>query len=138
MKVGKIFAITLRAVVYENELMQLIQYKPITETVLDRPLVIVPPYINNDYIPKNSFVKYAVDQGNTVFVISWVNPEKELSDVGWDNYLTDGVFKALEIVKAITCAEKVNTSSWCIGGTLLATALAVLPEKSGNSVASAT
>ncbi len=141
-EVGKNLAITPGAVVYENELMQLIQYKPTTDTVLDRPLVIVPPYINKYYIldlrPENSFVKYVVDQGNTVFVISWVNPDKEQSDIGWDDYLTEGLFKALEVAKAITGAEKVNTTSWCIGGTLLATGLAVLHEKPDNSVASAT
>jgi len=141
-EVGKNLAITPGAVVYENALMQLIQYTPTTETVLERPLLIVPPYINKYYIldlqPKNSFIKYAVDQGNTVFVISWVNPDKELTDIGWEDYLNLGVFKALEVIQAITCAEKINTASWCIGGTLLATALAVLHDKPDNPVASAT
>jgi polyhydroxyalkanoate synthase len=140
-EVGKNLAVTPGAVVYENQLMQLIQYQPTTETVLDRPLVIVPPYINKYYIldlsPKNSFVKYAVDQGNTVFMISWINPETEMSDIGWDDYLNLGIFKAFEIAKAITGADKINTSSWCIGGTLLATALAVRHEKD-ETIASAT
>jgi len=141
-EVGKNLAITPGAVIFENELMQLIQYQPTTETVLDRPLIIVPPYINKYYIldlrPENSFVKYVVDQGNTVFVISWINPDKNLSNIGWEHYLTEGVFKAIEIAKAITSAEKVNTASWCIGGTLLASALAVLHEKQDDSIASAT
>lgn len=140
-EVGKNLAITPGAVVYENHLMQLIQYKPTTETVLDQPLVIVPPYINKYYIldlrPENSFVKYAVDQGNTVFVISWINPEPELSDIGWDDYLNLGVFKGFEVAKAITGADQINATSWCIGGTLLASALAVLSEQD-ETVASAT
>lgn len=141
-ELGKNLAITPGAVIFENELMQLIQYKPTTETVSDRPVIIVPPCINKFYIldlqPQNSFVKYVVDQGNSVFLISWVNPEKELSDISWDDYISAGVIKATEIVKAVTDAEKVNTVSWCVGGTLLATALAVLEGKKDRSVASAT
>lgn len=141
-EVGKNLAISPGAVIYENDLMQLIQYKPSTETVLDRPLIIVPPCINKYYIldlrPENSFVKYAVEQGNTVFLISWVNPQKEQGDYGWDDYINLGVFKAIEVVKAITDTEQVNTTSWCIGGTILATALAVMHEQKDNSVASAT
>jgi polyhydroxyalkanoate synthase subunit PhaC len=141
-EVGKNLAITPGGVVYENALMQLIQYTPTTETVSDRPLLIVPPYINKYYIldlqPKNSFIKYAVDQGNTVFVISWVNPDQELTEIQWDDYLKSGVFKALEVIQAITCSDQINTCSWCIGGTLLATALAVLHDKPDNPIASAT
>jgi polyhydroxyalkanoate synthase len=141
-EVGKNLAITPGAVVYENRLIQLIQYTPTTETVSERPLLIVPPYINKYYIldlqPKNSFIKYAVEQGNTVFIISWINPDQELADIGWDDYLTEGVFKALEVIQAVTGANQINTSSWCIGGTLLATALAILAEKPDNPVASAT
>ena len=140
-EVGKNLAITPGAVVYENDLMQLIQYTPTTETVSDQPLLIVPPYINKFYIldlrPENSFIKYAVDQGNTVFVISWINPES--SEVEWDDYIKSGVIKSIEVVKEITCAEKINTTAWCIGGTLLASALAVMHgQKQENSVASAT
>ncbi|MDY6992378.1 MAG: class I poly(R)-hydroxyalkanoic acid synthase [Pseudomonadota bacterium] len=141
-ELGKNLAITPGGVVYENELMQLIQYHPTTEKVLDRPLLIVPPCINKYYIldlqPQNSFIKYAVDQGNTVFVISWVNPEKELKDYAWDDYLNLGIFKALEIIKAISSAKKINTASWCIGGTLLASALSVMQKKKNNIVASGT
>jgi polyhydroxyalkanoate synthase len=139
-EVGKNLAVTEGAVVYENDLMQLIQYKPTTETVSDRPLLIVPPYINKFYIldlrPENSFIKYAVDQGNTVFVISWFNPEP--SEVEWDDYIKSGVFKAVEAVKEITCAEQINATSWCIGGTLLASSLAVMQGQQDDSVASAT
>jgi len=139
-EVGKNLAITPGAVVYENDLMQLIQYTPTTETVSDQPLLIVPPYINKFYIldlrPENSFVKYVVDQGNTVFIISWINPEA--SEVEWDDYIKSGVFKAIEIVKEITCAEKINAASWCIGGTLLAASLAVMHGQNDDSIASAT
>jgi polyhydroxyalkanoate synthase len=141
-QVGKNLAITPGAVIYENELMQLIQYQATTATVSDRPVIIVPPCINKYYIldlkPENSFVKYAVDQGNTVFLISWRNPEKDLSEIGWDDYIQSGVVKAIEIVKAISNTKKVNTVSWCVGGTILATALAVLAKQKDNSVASAT
>jgi len=139
---GKNLAVTKGAVIYENEIMQLLQYQPTTPQVLARPLVIVPPCINKYYIldlgPENSFVKYAVDQGNTVFMISWINPEKENSQLSWDDYLTKGVFKAFEVAKTITGADQVNAASWCIGGTILATALAVMHEQKENSVASAT
>ncbi|MDM8560068.1 class I poly(R)-hydroxyalkanoic acid synthase [Candidatus Parabeggiatoa sp. HSG14] len=141
-ELGKNLAVTPGTVVYENELMQLIQYKPSTESVSDRPLLIVPPCINKFYIldlrPENSFVKYTVDQGNTVFLISWRNPDKEQGNVDWNDYLDLGVLKAIDIAKEITEAEKINAASWCIGGTLLATALAVLHHKQDNSVASAT
>ncbi len=141
-QVGKNLAITPGAVIYENELMQLIQYQATTETVSDRPVIIVPPCINKYYIldlkPENSFVKYAIEQGNTVFLISWRNPEKDLSEVSWDDYIQAGVMKAIEIVKTISNAKKVNTVSWCVGGTILATALAVLAKQKDNSVASAT
>jgi polyhydroxyalkanoate synthase len=142
-ELGKNLAVTEGAVVYQNRLMQIIQYKPTTETVSSYPLLIVPPSINKYYIldlqPKNSFVKYAVDQGNTVFLISWANPDESLRDVDWDNYLSEGILEAVEIVKNITNAEKLNTVSWCVGGTLLASALAVLHgQNKADSIASAT
>ncbi len=142
-ELGKNLAVTPGAVVFENDLIQLIQYSPSTETVSDIPLLIVPPSINKYYIldlqPHNSFVKYVVDQGNTVFLISWVNPNISHKDYGWDDYLELGVFKALEVAKDITQAEKVNTVSWCVGGTILSSALAVLQAKNeADIVASAT
>ncbi|OUD15514.1 PHA/PHB synthase family protein [Thioflexithrix psekupsensis] len=142
-QLGKNLATTPGAVVYQNDLMQVIQYKPTTETVLDRPMLIVPPCINKFYIldlqPQNSFVKYCLDQGNTVFIISWFNPESKQSDYAWDDYISTGVIKALDVVKDITGAKKINTVSWCVGGTLLATALAVLhAQRKQSLVASAT
>jgi len=141
-ELGQNLATTPGAVVFENEIMQLIQYKPTTENVLDRPLVIVPPCINKFYIldlgPENSFVKYAVSQGNTVFMISWVNPGQEHCDYSWDDYLELGVFTAFKVIKEITGAKQINTGSWCIGGTILASALAVMQQKNDDSVATAT
>lgn len=139
---GKNIATTPGSVVFENDIMQVIQYKPTTEKVLDRPLLIVPPCINKFYIldlqPENSFIKYAVDQGNTVFIISWANPSEKQSDIAWDDYIEKGVLKAIEAIKAITNSKKVNAVSWCVGGTILATSLAVMAERKNTSVASAT
>ena len=141
-QLGANLATTQGAVIYENDLIQLIQYQPTTEKVAERPLLVIPPFINKFYIldlqPKNSFVKYATDQGNTVFIISWVNPEKDLKDLTWDDYLESGVFTALEIAKKVTGAAQVNTVAWCVGGTLLASALAVMQNREDESVASAT
>ncbi len=141
-KLGTNLATTPGAVIFENDIMQLIQYKPTTEKVAAQPLLIIPPFINKFYIldlqPDNSFVKYATDQGNTVFIISWVNPGKDLKDLIWDDYLESGLFTALEIVKNISGADKVNTVAWCVGGTLLATGLAVMQAHNNESVSSAT
>jgi polyhydroxyalkanoate synthase len=103
----------------------------------------VPPCINKFYIldlqPHNSFVKYAVDQGNTVFMISWINPNRDHSHYSWDDYIEKGVLKAFDVVKELTGAKKINTASWCVGGTILATALAVLHErKNAGLIGSAT
>ncbi|WP_242521764.1 alpha/beta hydrolase [Motiliproteus sp. SC1-56] len=139
---GENLAVTEGAVVFENEIMQLIQYKPLTEKVAERPTLIVPPCINKFYIldlqPGNSFVRYAVEQGQTVFLISWVNAEKEQSHLSWDNYVGDGVLKAVEVAKQISGASKVNAVSWCVGGTILASALGVMTARKDTSVASAT
>lgn len=139
---GENLATTEGAVVYENELFQLIQYKPLTEKVHQRPMLIVPPCINKFYIldlqPKNSFVRYAVEQGQTVFLVSWVNATPEQSQLSWDDYVGDGVLEAIDRVAAISGADKINTVSWCVGGTLLASALAVLAARKDNRVAAAT
>jgi polyhydroxyalkanoate synthase len=131
--VGKNIAVTPGAVVYENELIQLIQYKPSTATVRGRPLVIVPPCINKFYVldltPENSFVRYAVEQGNTVFLVSWRNVTAEQGRLTWDDYIGDGVLRALEVSREIAKSEKVNALGFCVGGTLLATALAVLAAR---------
>ncbi|ALG66669.1 PHA/PHB synthase family protein [Beggiatoa leptomitoformis] len=137
-KLGKNIAVTQGAVVYESDIMQVVQYKPTTETVLDKPIVIVPPCINKFYIldlqPDNSFIKYAVDQGNNVFVISWMNPDEKLSQLAWDDYVDKGVLKAFDVAKEVTGAKKINAVSWCVGGTILATALAVLHARKKQAI----
>ena len=139
---GENIATTEGAVVFENEMLQLIQYKPTTEQVFARPTLIVPPCINKFYImdlqEHNSYVKYCVDQGQTVFLISWVNPTAEQRDISWDNYVEDGVLKAMDAVKKITGSSKLNATSWCIGGTILASTLAVMANRKDDSLASAT
>ena len=141
-EVGRNLAVTPGDVVYENELMQLIQYKPTTAEVARRPLVMVPPCINKYYIldlqPENSFVAHAVAEGNTVFMVSWRNVEAEQGEYGWDDYLEQGVFQALRVAAEITKSEQVNALGFCVGGTLLGAGLAVLTEKNPSLVASAT
>lgn len=139
---GKNIAVSKGSVIFENELIQLIQYAPLTSEVWSRPLVIVPPCINKFYIldlqPENSFVRYAVEQGYTVFMISWRNVSSELGYLTWDDYLEHGVIKAIEVALAITKADKANAIGWCVGGTILSTALAVLGARGDKSVASLT
>lgn len=139
---GKNIATTEGAVVFENPMFQLIQYKPTTEQVFEKPTLIVPPCINKYYIldlqEHNSYVKYCVDQGQTVFLVSWVNPSADQSDISWDDYVGDGVLKAIEVVKEISGSPKLNTVAWCIGGTLMASALAVMAYNKDTSVTSAT
>lgn len=141
-EVGKNVATTEGAVVFENELFQLLQYKPLTKTVYERPLLIVPPCINKYYIldlqPENSFVRHAVEQGNTVFLMSWCNPDPSMSHVTWDDYIEQGVQQAIEVVQDISSQDQINTLGFCVGGTLLATALAVLAARGEHPVASVT
>jgi poly[(R)-3-hydroxyalkanoate] polymerase subunit PhaC len=141
-EVGRNLATTPGQVVYENALMQLIQYTPTTTQVAKRPLVMVPPCINKYYIldlqPENSFVRYAVASGHSVFMLSWRNVGPELGELDWDDYLQDGVFKAMRVARAITRADRVNALGFCVGGTLLGAALAVLADKGEDLVASAT
>jgi polyhydroxyalkanoate synthase subunit PhaC len=129
-------------VVFQNDLMQLIQYTPSTEKVAKTPLLIVPPWINKFYIldlqPKNSFIKWAVDQGQTVFVVSWVNPDEKLSDKRFDDYMLDGPLAAIDAIIDMTGEEKLNIIGYCIGGTLTACALAYMAEKGDDRVKSAT
>jgi polyhydroxyalkanoate synthase len=142
LEVGRNLGITPGAVVFENELIQLIQYAPSTAEVAQRPLVIVPPCINKYYIldlqPENSFVAHAVASGNTVFMISWRNVGPEQGHFGWDDYLEKGIFTAFRIAKEIAQNEQVNALGFCVGGTLLGAALAVLAAKNDDSVASVT
>jgi polyhydroxyalkanoate synthase len=141
-EVGRNLAMTPGAVIYENELMQLIQYAPTTGRVHERPLLIIPPCINKFYIldlqPENSFVRYAVAQGHTVFLVSWRNITAELGHLTWDDYLEQGVLQAIDIAQSVIGADQVNTLGFCVGGTLLASALAVLRAKGKDPVASLT
>ena len=141
-KIGENIALTPGKVVYQNELMQLIQYAPATEEVHKRPLLIIPPWINKFYIldlrPKNSFIRWAVEQGHTVFVISWVNPSEELKSKTFEDYMTEGPLAALDAVEQATGEKDANVIGYCLGGTLLACTLAYMAAKKDQRVKSAT
>ncbi|MDB5598261.1 MAG: poly-beta-hydroxybutyrate polymerase [Xanthobacteraceae bacterium] len=141
-EVGRNLALSPGKVVFQNDLMQLIQYAPSTAKVLKRPLLIVPPWINKFYIldltPDRSYIKWCVDQGLTVFVISWVNPDATLARKTFENYMNEGVLAALDAIKQATGETKVHTVGYCVGGTLLAVTLAYLAGKRSNQIASAT
>jgi polyhydroxyalkanoate synthase len=141
-EVGRNIAVTPGDVVYENELAQLIQYRPATPQVARRPLVIIPPCINKYYIldlqPENSFVAHALAQGNAVFMVSWRNIEAAQGHYTWDDYLEQGVFQALRVAREIARSDQVNALGFCIGGTLLGAGLAVLAAKGEAPAASAT
>ncbi|WP_284615129.1 PHA/PHB synthase family protein [Aquabacterium humicola] len=141
-EVGRNLATTPGSVVFENALMQLIQYAPATAQVHERPLLIVPPCINKFYIldlqPENSFVAHAVAQGHTVFLVSWRNVGPEQGQLGWDDYLEQGVLQALTVAARISRADRINTLGFCIGGTLLASALAVAAARGEQPAASLT
>jgi polyhydroxyalkanoate synthase len=141
-EVGRNLATTPGDVVYENELVQLIQYRPASAEVAKRPLVMIPPCINKYYIldlqPENSFVGHAVAQGHTVFMVSWRNVGPEQGHFGWDDYLELGVFSALRVAREIAKADKVNALGFCVGGTLLGAGLAVLKQRNEDLVASVT
>ncbi|HEX5476500.1 MAG TPA: class I poly(R)-hydroxyalkanoic acid synthase [Burkholderiales bacterium] len=141
-EVGRNIAVTPGEVVYENELIQLIQYAPATAQVARRPLVVVPPCINKFYIldlqPGSSLVEYAVAGGQSVFMISWRNAGTPIGHLGWDDYLEQGVFAALRVAREIAGADQVNALGFCVGGTLLGAALAVLAARGETPVASAT
>lgn len=142
---GKNIAITPGSVVFENELIQLIQYAPTTKNVYEIPLVIIPPWINKYYIldlrPENSLVKFMVDQGFTTYIISWKNPAPGQGNFTFDDYVDKGTLKAFEVAKSISKVKKINTLGYCLGGTLLGTTLAILASKTTeqeNPVKSAT
>ncbi|WP_338761304.1 class I poly(R)-hydroxyalkanoic acid synthase [Massilia sp. METH4] len=141
-EVGRNLATTEGEVVLETPLFQLIQYKPLTDTVKQRPLLMVPPCINKYYIldlqPANSLVRYAVEQGNTVFLVSWRNPDASLAKTSWDDYTEQGVIRAIRAVQDITEEEQLNLLGFCVGGTLLSTALAVLAARGEQPAASLT
>ena len=127
---------------FQNDLIQLIQYSPTTEKVHELPIVVMPPWINKYYIldlrPKNSLVKWLTDQGYTTFIVSWVNPDEKLATKNFDDYMTDGAIAAIEAAKRACGIKQINIAGYCIGGTLLAITLAYLKAKKDNSIASAT
>jgi polyhydroxyalkanoate synthase len=141
-EVGRNLAITPGAVIYQNDFMQLIQYRPAADTVFERPLVMVPPCINKYYIldlqPENSFVRYAVERGHTVFMVSWRNMPPGMGRATWDDYLEQGVIKALSVAAEICGTGQVNALGFCVGGTLLGSALAVFRARQEDHVASLT
>jgi polyhydroxyalkanoate synthase subunit PhaC len=141
-RLGENIAVTPGKVVFQNELLQLIQYEPLTEQVYARPLLIIPPWINKYYIldlrEKNSFIRWALEQGHTVFVISWVNPDERLADKTFEDYLVEGALAALDAVARATGEPDANVIGYCLGGTLLACALAYLAAKKEKRVHSAT
>jgi len=141
-ELGRNLAVTPGAVVLENDLMQLIQYAPATAEVAKRPLVMIPPCINKYYIldlqPENSFVRYAVEQGHTVFMVSWRNPGAAQGHYGWDDYLEMGVLAALRTAREVAKCDRVNALGFCVGGTLLGAALAVLAAQGEDLVESVT
>jgi len=129
-------------VVFENEFFQLIEYQPLTEKVHERPMLFVPPCINKYYIldlqPENSVIRYTVEQGHRTFVMSWRNPDALMVDKTWDDYIEHGPIAAIRTVQAITGAETINTLGFCVGGTILATALAVLAARGEQPATSMT
>ena len=141
-KVGVNVATTPGKVVFQNDLMQLIQYEPMTKEVLKRPLLIIPPWINKFYIldlrEKNSFIRWAVSQGHTVFVISWVNPDERFAGKGFADYMTEGPLAALDAIEQATGEKEVNVIGYCLGGTLLGATLAYMVAKKDRRAASAT
>jgi polyhydroxyalkanoate synthase len=141
-EVGRNVATTEGAVVYENELFQLIEYKPLTAKVYERPFLLVPPCINKFYIldlqPDNSFVRHLVAQGHRTFIVSWRNPDESMRQTTWDDYIEHGAIRAIDVVRDITQAKDINALGFCVGGTILGTALAVLADRGEKPVASAT
>ena len=141
-RVGENIAVTPGKVVYQNDLMQLIQYAPATEKVLKRPLLIIPPWINKFYIldlrPRNSFIRWAVAHGHTVFVVSWVNPDETLGEKGFDDYMHEGVLDALDAIAAATGERDCNVIGYCLGGTLLGSTLAWMAAHGDDRIKSAT
>jgi polyhydroxyalkanoate synthase len=141
-EVGKNVATTEGAVVFENELFQLIEYKPLTDTVFEKPFLLFPPSINKFYIldlqPENSLIRYAVAQGHRTFVVSWRNPDASLAKASWDDYIEKAVIKAIKVTQDITGAKTINTLGFCVGGTMMGSALAVLAARGEKPVASAT
>lgn len=141
-EVGRNLATTPGDVIFENEYFQLIQYKPLTDKVFARPLLIVPPCINKFYVldlqPENSFVRHAVEQGHTVMLVSWRNPGADMADRTWDDYIEHGAIEAIRVTQAVSRQKQINVLGFCVGGTILSTALAVLAVRGEHPAASLT
>ncbi|MBL8631460.1 MAG: class I poly(R)-hydroxyalkanoic acid synthase [Rhodospirillaceae bacterium] len=141
-RVGENIAVTPGKVVFQNDLIQLIQYMPTTPQVVETPVLIIPPWINKFYIldlrPKNSLVRWLTAQGYSTFVVSWVNPDEKLAAKSFDDYMTEGAIAAINAVKKACKVKQVSVAGYCIGGTLLAGTLAYLKAKGDDSVANAT
>ncbi|KQV60313.1 hypothetical protein ASC95_02265 [Pelomonas sp. Root1217] len=141
-EVGKNVATTAGSIVFENELFQLIEYAPLTKDVHTRPFLLVPPCINKFYIldlqPDNSLIRYAVTQGHRVFVVSWRNPDESVKALTWDDYIEQGAIEATRVVQEISGQDKINALGFCVGGTILATALGVLAARGEQPAASLT
>jgi polyhydroxyalkanoate synthase len=141
-KVGENVATTPGKIVFRNRVLELIQYTPTTEKVHEVPLLIFPPWINKFYIldlqPKNSMIKWLLDQGHTVFLVSWVNPDEDMADVGFEDYMREGIYAAVEAVTKAAGVDRMNTVGYCVGGTLLAATLAHMAKKNDTRIQSAT
>lgn len=141
-EIGSNIATAEGEVIYRNHMMEVIQYKPTTEKVRETPIVLFPPWINKFYIldlkPENSFIRWVVDQGYTLFVVSWINPDESYKDVGLDTYIEDGYLKAVEEIKSICSVDKVNAIGYCIAGTTLSLTLSLLKQRGDDSIKSAT
>ncbi|MDP3822343.1 MAG: class I poly(R)-hydroxyalkanoic acid synthase [Burkholderiales bacterium] len=141
-EVGRNVATSAGSIVFENELFQLIEYKPLTAKVHERPMLFVPPCINKYYIldlqPENSLIRYTVEQGHRVFVVSWRNADESIKNYTWDQYIEDAAIRAIALVQEISGSDKINTLGFCVGGTILSTALAVLAARGEKPAASVT
>ncbi|RTD89974.1 class I poly(R)-hydroxyalkanoic acid synthase [Variovorax atrisoli] len=141
-EVGRNVATTEGAVVFENEFFQLLEYKPLTPKVYERPFLLVPPCINKFYIldlqPENSLIRYANEQGHRVFVVSWRNPDESMGKATWDDYIENAAIKAIHTVQEISASKQINALGFCVGGTILSTALAVLAARGEKPAASVT
>ena len=141
-ELGKNIATTEGKIVFRCELFELIQYKPLTDSVYERPFLMVPPCINKYYIldlqPDNSVVRYMVSQGHTVFLVSWKNPDDSMAQITWEDYVGKGVIQAIDVTQEIGGSEQINILGFCVGGTLTASALAVLAARKKNPIASLT
>ena len=141
-EIGKNVAMSPGKVVGRSDVAEILQYEPTTDTVLKRPLLICPPWINKFYIldlnPQKSFIRWAIEQGHTVFVISWINPDERHGMKGWEAYIREGLQYALDTIEATTGEREVNAIGYCVGGTLLAAALALLAQEGDDRIASVT